>query len=247
MTTSSRKKETAPGSVRDGGRWLIESGIQNLSRDSHLRGGVASWYEMDSEIYPFLYSEITGYALTAFHFLYRLTNDKHYLRAASLAKDWLLRQALHADGGVKTRFYLVRHYVSPNYCFHQGRIYSFDTAMVGYGLLQHYKQTGDVSSLDAAGRIANFLVGRMRRKDGLFHAYFDTISKKCGEDIEKWSDQAGTFHGKLALFFIDYYRLSRNKAYQKVAVMLLDNVLQRLRQFPFFSKFKPLFHMRFKH
>ena len=59
-------------SVRRASDWLTESGIQHDGPDPSLEGGVAAWYEMDAKIYPFLYSEITGYALTAFLFLHRL-------------------------------------------------------------------------------------------------------------------------------------------------------------------------------
>src|SRR3989344_2292070 len=126
-------------SVKKAGRWLLFSGIQNQSRRTQLRGGVAAWYELDRKQYPFLYSEITGYALSALIFLHRVTGKAAYLQRAHLAAQWLLKNALQKDGGVKTRFYLVKHYVSPNYCFHYGRTHAFDAGMVGYGLLQLFK------------------------------------------------------------------------------------------------------------
>ncbi len=48
--------------VQDAGQWLAESGIQSKSRNPVMTGGVSAWYEIHLRRYPFLYSEITGYA-----------------------------------------------------------------------------------------------------------------------------------------------------------------------------------------
>lgn len=210
--------------VKKAADWLCRSGIQNLSRNPKLRGGVASWYEIDAKIYPFLYSEITGYALSTHLFLCRVRSDPKMLRSAHLGAGWLLRNALHADGGLKTRYYLVKHYVSPNYCFYQGRIYAFDTAMAGYGLLQLHKAEPCEEYDEAIRRIASFLLHKMRKKDGSFYPYYDSSARRCDEDLEKWSDQGGTFHAKLALFLIDYHRLTGIPSYRQAATELLDGV-----------------------
>ena len=209
-------------SVLRASNWLTESGIQHRGVDPSLRGGVAAWYEIEEKQYPFLYSEITGYALSALIFLYNIYKDKKYLDRAQLGANWLIQNALHPDGGIKTRFYLVKHYVSPNYCFHYGRIYTFDTAMVGYGLLQLYKIIPKEEYRTAIEKISVFLIQKMRAKDGTFYPYYDSKDKKFKEDLEKWSDQRGTFHAKLALFFIDYYRLTCNPVYKKYAASLLN-------------------------
>lgn len=205
--------------------WITGSGIQHKGSDPSLRGGVSAWYEIDEKIYPFLYSEITGYALTTFLFLHRIYGQGKFLKSAQDASNWLIQNALHADGGVKTRFYLVKHYVSPNYCFHHGRIYSFDTAMVGYGLLQYFKVSKEEKTLRAVEKILDFLTTRMRKKDGAFYPYFDSKTKKCGEDLEKWSDHGGAFHGKLALLFVDTYRLLKIPDHRKIAAKLLEGCL----------------------
>lgn len=209
--------------------WLLGSGIQNGGRDPKLKGGVSAWYELEEKLYPFLYSEITGYAVSTFMFLYHIHKKNSFLQRASSAAEWLLKNALHTDGGLKTRLYLVKHYVSPNYSFDQGRIYSFDTAIVGYGLLQLYKTDPKLEYLQAVQRILYFLTRRMRKKGGDFYPYFDPIKKKCGEDLGKWSDQAGSFHAKLALLFIDYHRLTGDEFYRKSAIDLLD-VVKKFQQ-----------------
>ncbi len=206
--------------------WLLRSGIQNVSADKKLRGGVAAWYEPDKKIYPFLYSEITGYALSAWMFLHRIHPDAKFVRHARLAAGWLMRNALLKEGGVKTRLYLVNHYVSPNYCFYFGRVYSFDAAMVGYGLLQFFKTSKDPHCLQSVQKILEFLVTVMKRKDGTYEAYYDSQKKRCSEDFDKWSDQGGSFHAKLALLFIDYYEVTNDENYKKLAGQLLDTVMK---------------------
>ncbi len=206
--------------------WLGHSGIQNTSRNKKMRGAVSAWYELDKKIYPFLYSEITGYALSTWMFLYRITSDERFLRQARVAAGWLVDNALHRDGGVRTRFYLVKRYVSPNYCFHHGRVYAFDTAMVGYGLLQLFNKVKEERFLKAVQQILGFLIRRMKKRDGMYYSYFDSKKKRCGENFEKWSDQAGSFHAKLALLYIDYYRTTGIELYKTEAVDLLDTVIK---------------------
>ncbi len=223
--------QTISSAIEKASRWLTDSGIQNLSRDKRLRGGVAAWYELDKKIYPFLYSEITGYALSTFMFLHRLKPEGRWMRHAELAADWLTENALHKDGGVKTRFYLVKRYVSPNYCFHYGRVYAFDAAMVGYGLLQLCRTSKRAEHyLEAVRRIIGFLCARMRRNDGSFYPYYDSHKRRCEEDPEKWSDQAGAFHAKLALFFVDHHRFTADPDSKQYALGLLDAALKEQRK-----------------
>ncbi len=208
-------------------KWLLASGIQNKSKNRALSGGVAAWYELDQHIYPFLYSEITGYALSAFVFLKRIHKNEAYVRAAIQAARWLSEQAFQPSGGVKTRLYLVKHYVSPNYCFHIGRVYAFDTGMVGYGLLQLYKETRDERYRTLAERNLNFLIKVLRKKNGSFSPFSDASGKSYPEDMEKWSDQEGAFHAKIALFLIDFYRLSGDKKILGCAETLLKAAITK--------------------
>ena len=99
---------SSQNAVRLAGRWLKQSGIQ------HKNGGVAAWYEADTGLYPFLYSEITGYAISTYLFLNTVRRDPQAIRAAHRAASWLIRSAAAPKGGVKTRLYLVKNYESPN-------------------------------------------------------------------------------------------------------------------------------------
>ena len=74
--------------------------------------------------------------------------------------------------------------------------------------------------------MTEFILSHMNRKDGLFFAYYDSIPKRLGEDYEKWSDQSGSFHAKLALLFIDLWRETRNPKLRDVTRRLLDTYLK---------------------
>lgn len=213
-------------SVRCAAHWLLYSGIQHLTSNEKLKGGVACWYELGQKQYPFLYSEITGYALSALCFLFRIYREQIFLQRAVLAVSWLIQNALHSNGGIRTRLYLVKDYVSPNYCFNYERIYAFDTSMVGYGLVQFYQKQPSKLVGDAIEKIAHFLITQMRRADGSFHPYYDAKTGRCDEDLDKWSDQRGTFHAKCALFFTDLYKSTRTELYRKVAFGLLESAVE---------------------
>lgn len=207
-------------------RWLLHSGTQNLSRNSKTRGGFAAWYEIDTNQYPFLYSEITGYALTTLVYLHAQKPDRLLVRRAELAAEWLRRCARLPKGGVKTRYYLVKDYETPNYSFQHGRVYTFDTAIVGYGVLQLYKLSKKKKYLDWVWEMTDFMTSKMRRADGLFHAYYDSVPARTGEDFEKWSDQAGSFHAKLALLLVDLWRITRDPRLKQLTRSLLDASLR---------------------
>lgn len=224
------RKSGNPQSVLQAGQWLLGSGIQHRGPQKNLKGGVSAWYELDKKIYPFLYSEITGYALSTLVFLNRIHPHKKWIEHAQLAAQWLSKNAIQKNGGVKTRLYLVKHYVSPNYSFDQGRVYAFDTAMVGYGLMQLYRLCPTQPVLDSAQRVLNFLIGSMRKEQSIFYPYYDSKRNKCGEDFGKWSDQAGSFHVKCALFLIDAYRLLGIAACQKASTALLNAALKQQKR-----------------
>lgn len=211
--------------VAEVSRWLLGSGIQSRARKAREAGGVAAWYEIAQRRYPFLYSEITGYMITTLMFLYRYRPDRAWLKSAEAAADWLVGHAFHPSGGVRTRYYLVRHYTTPNYSFHAGRLYAFDTAMVGYALIQLYKVQPKVRYWGCITRMHDFLLNHLYSKNSIPYAYLDPESGRGGEDPDKWSDQVGAFHAKIALFHIDFYRMTGHPRHRLEAIRLLDAVL----------------------
>jgi hypothetical protein len=80
-------------------RWMLTSGIQADN------GGVHAWHDLKDGNNSYLYSEITGYAMTTLLFLFRLYKDEIFLEKARSAAKWIVDEALHSCGGVKTRLY----------------------------------------------------------------------------------------------------------------------------------------------
>ncbi len=224
MTKSKTPNAAAIYDVAD---WLLNSGVQSRSIKPDMKGGVAAWYELSQRQYPFLYSEITGYAITTHMFMHRIQKDPAWVQAAEAAAEWLVNKAYHKVGGVRTRYYLVKNYRAPNYSFSTGRIYAFDTAMAAYGLLQLYKVNPQKHSWKAIEQSHDFL-GKVLQtnKNGNPYPYWEVNTKKVGQDLSKWSDQTGGFHAKLALFFIDYYRVTRKNEDKKLAIQLLDAMVK---------------------
>ena len=79
--------------------WLVFSGIQDQSKEEIKHGGVYAWFDKDINSYAFLYSEITGYALTWFTYQYIATNKDVYRVKAEEAFKWLTEQALDKKSG----------------------------------------------------------------------------------------------------------------------------------------------------
>src|SRR5260370_42504323 len=69
------------------GAWFLESGIQEAN------GGVARYYLADAQENRAISTEITGYAISAFVYLYSSTRDQRYLDAAAMSAEFLKRFA----------------------------------------------------------------------------------------------------------------------------------------------------------
>lgn len=195
--------------------WLLNSGIQSQE------GGFYAWQNMEDNSLSYLYSEITGYAITTMCFLYSITKDNAYINSAKRAAQWIMQDALDQSGGVLTRKY-VKDPVG-HYSFERGNIYSFDCAMVAFGLLKLYKITGDAACLKCAEKIIGFLNDKMLKSDGLYYPIFDTRSALVQEDGKKWSTQSGSFHCKLALSLCELADIKNDPSYNVKAKRLIDS------------------------
>ena len=144
--------------------WMKLSGIQNATEKNYF-GGVHAWYDLDRENFTFLYSEITGYAVTWYVSKYTETNEQVWLQKAKHAANWLIEQALdESNGGVL--------------CRHDGDkwrplICSFDNGMCLNGLCNIYKSTREEKYLFAAQKIADNLIKKLGKADGSYFNEFD--------------------------------------------------------------------------
>ncbi|MDD5556322.1 MAG: hypothetical protein PHN82_03625 [bacterium] len=201
-------------------RWLLESGIQSPG------GGFHAWFDLDAGRPSFLYTEITGYGITTLLLLARVSGDRGPVARAVRAAEWILSAAAHPCGGVLTRLYAGGEDADPLYSFEGGRVFSFDTAMVLYGMVLLARETGERRFLDAARSMALFLTDRMQAADGSLLPVFD--GRRGAPFIpggSKWSDQAGPFHAKAALGLVEIFRDTGENRYRDSAVRLCDFAL----------------------
>lgn len=204
------------------GDWISNSGIQK--KDS----GVYAWYDIDKKEYGFLYSEITGYYITANLFLYKSYGDKKYIEKARKSADWLIKNALSDCGGIKTRLNKDDEKSDPVYSFSGGNIFSFDTGMVCFGMIELYKFTKDLKYLNTAIKMADFLIDKMQNNNGSFTSIYNERNKRRIDLFEKWSDQPGSFHSKLALGFTSLFEVTRNTKYRDSAISVCEFALTKM-------------------
>lgn len=209
--------------------WLMNSGVQNMTDDERYRGGVNGWYDMVTHDYGFLYSEISGYAITTLYHLYVKTGDREYLERAQLIGEWMLKVAMHRCGGVKTRLYY-RPYEALSegeqfYAFRNEVIFTFDTGIVLEGLINLYKATRERKYLEAALHMGEFILG-MQRSDGFFdYAMNGETGETVKDDFGRWSRQHGAYHAKSITGLIDLYKLTGDDIYRAAAIRFCDAAL----------------------
>lgn len=213
-------------SIQRASDWLLRSGIQNRSSNNRLNGGVASWYDRDTTTYPYLYSEISGYAITGMLFLNRLFPNELYVQRARLAANWLINHSLDRHGGFKTRLYLSKKNFHRDYDFQNGRMYTFDTAVIAYSILQLYRLTNETQYLDVVKKSLSFLSNHAAKGDGTYWPFLDPKGMKCKEDPSKWSNQSGSYHSKLAFLYTDYQALTGDGSYEGLNLALAERVLR---------------------
>jgi rhamnogalacturonyl hydrolase YesR len=196
--------------------WLLNSGIQSEE------GGFYSWYNLKDKSYAYLYSEITGYAITALVFLSKINRDSIFIKKAESAADWILRYAIHPCGGVKTRLYKNDDKADASYSFSGENIFSFDTGMVLYGMASLYNATGKEKFLGIAERLALFIIDKMQNKDGSLSAVYNAKTDELINTYDKWSNQAAGFHAKACLGLVELFSITNNKRYSESAIRLCE-------------------------
>jgi len=207
--------------VRLGKNWLINSGIQSAP------GGFYAWIDLDAQSPSFLYSEITGYAITTLLFLNRLSPEGVLIDRAQNAADWLLREAMHPCGGFKARAYQDGINADPLYSFNSENIFSFDSGMVLYGLVNLYKQTKQDKLLSSCRECADFLINKMQNPDGSFNSIFSAKTNVNINPGDKWSSQPGSFHAKIALGLTDLFEITNEIRYRESAIKVCEFALTK--------------------
>ena len=193
--------------------WLLHSGIQRTDPTLGIPGGVHAWFDRARGTYSFLYSEITGYAITSLVHLYSRQADPFYLERAELAADWLIKEAMEPNGAVLCR----QHNTGWD-----RTLYAFDAGMGMNGLVNLYKRTAKPRHLAAARTIGDWLTASMQRSDGGFFSKFNSETQEPHNTGEKWSTISGSFLVKLAIGLLNLDDATGDGRYAEAAKKLCE-------------------------
>ena len=174
------------------GRWLVDSGIQEKD------GGVARYYRADLQENRPVSTEITGYAVSTFTYLYSLTGNAVYLESAGRAASFLTNVAwdpaleifpFECPEGAGERF-----------------AYFFDCGIIIRGLLSLWRVFGAGDILEIAKRCGRSMATSFAAPDGEFHPILYLPGKRPFPRSDQWSKLPGCYQLKSALAWHDLYQ-----------------------------------------
>ena len=219
---------------KDNVEWLLHSGIR--IRNGPKKGAMYGWKNLNPPSYPFIYNEITGYAITSFLYIYSKLGEPEALQAAKNSANWIVKNVRNSSSSSSSYLLPAGSIETDN--FNQkgdlsNQIYAFDNGMVIIGLLNLYKAINDINLLKYAEKMAKSLIERffdgsklIAVLDRLYRPITNNTSNlnddsSNGDDI-KWSTISGAYHCKLSLALLDLSLLTRNDMYSKVSNSLCE-------------------------
>lgn len=231
MSDISKLQTNSNQIFNDNVRWLLYSGIR--IKNGSNRGAVYGWKNLEPPSYPFIYSEITGYAITSYVYIYSELLNYEVLSAAKDCAYWLIQNI--SKNKSSTISLLPAGVIEvPN--FNQkgdlsNQIYAFDNGMVVIGLLNLYKVTKDKNLLTAAEKIAKSLVDVFfdgSKLVAVLDRSYNTISSDSFKDNYgiKWSSVSGPYHSKLSLCLLELSSLTNNNYYAAISDSLCKFALK---------------------
>lgn len=204
--------------------WLTRSDVRCAREGSAGHGGVMQGYNWQERSYPFVYSEITGYAVSALVNAYRWTGEGEYLRLARESAGFLLR-APNGSGGGSTRGAVLHSLSVPDLRWRQ-QLYSFDAAMCLQGLLDLNAVVPRPEVRERAEAIGRWLVAEMQQESGAFLAMRDAGSGEWSpsDEGDQFGD-GGCLHAKHAIGLLKLGAATGEERYVDAARRVCDWVL----------------------
>jgi hypothetical protein len=192
--------------IHAAGRWFLQSGIQEAN------GGVARYFRSDLGQNAPISTEITGYAVSFFFFLYERTGDAAYREAGVRAARFLTRTAWDP------KLEIFPFELPPE------RAYFFDCGIIVRGLLSAWRATGDSEFRDTAiagGRsmLADFSAG------DTFHPILALPEKRPLAWEARWSAHPGCYQLKSALAWHELFQITGAPEFQCGYETALDAAL----------------------
>jgi len=197
--------------------WLLHSDIRIKSGEN--MGALYGWKNLNPPSFPFIYSEITGYAITFFSWISSELGNPDGLVAAEQASDWIIRNTHSSLLFARPQGNLDK----PNDL--SNTLYSFDNSMIVIGLLSLYKLTNKISHLQLAEKMAKTIIERFFDGEKLvprLDESFESVKPVKEKGIVKWSTISGAYHCKLSLGLLELARLTKNEKYSQVSDSLCD-------------------------
>jgi uncharacterized protein YyaL (SSP411 family) len=204
--------------------WLSQSDIRQVDGDPIARGGVKQGYNWQERAYPFIYSEITGYAISALVNAYRWTDDEDYVALARQSAGFLLRVQKLAEGEIVRG--AVPHGLSLPGLALRPQYYSFDAAMCLQGLLDLIAVEPAQEIQQSARAIGDWLLERMQQDSGAFLSMYDAETDEWHQERDDVFGDGGSLHAKHAIGLLKLSEETGEDRYAAAAQRVCDWVLR---------------------
>jgi uncharacterized protein YyaL (SSP411 family) len=203
--------------------WLVNSEVRQPANAPKGLGGVKQGYNWKIRNYPYVYSEITGYAVSCFVNTYHWSGQTQYLDLAHQSAQFLLdiqdqtdHQALH--GAIPQGLSLPNLEVLPQY-------HSFDAAMCLQGLLDLNTIEPTPELRQSAQLIGDWLVTQMQQASGAFLSRYNATTGERTHNTGQVFDDGSCLHAKHAIGLLKLGRLTGDDRYTNAARRVCDWVL----------------------
>ncbi len=201
--------------------WLDQSAVRHPS--GRAAGGVSQGYNWQEHSYPFVYNEITGYAISIFVCAYRWTGQEHYLQHAQQAAHYLLQEQV-TDKASRLYGSLPQGLRLPEMALIR-EYFSFDVAMCIQGMLDlHFTQTTP-AMLESAMLMGDWLIEQMQQPNGSFRALYDAEADTWEHLGDQFFDDFGCLHSKHAIGLVKLFESSGEQRFATAARKVCDWVL----------------------
>lgn len=202
--------------------WIVSSGIQTE------HGNFSGYYDSRKKEYAFAYPEATGYGILSLLGLAKRDRNPggKYIEKAKDAGAWILKQMhdLKLDVLPARHYYDFKNFTVPE---HQKYCYAFDNGIIIHGLSELYTTTGEKKYLEAAEKMAKFLIDVFKIDTEHPFVCYDQARKTAINPGIDWSTVSGPFLAKISEAFISLFKHTGDKKYLKTAISLCDRALEK--------------------
>ena len=215
--------------IDDGIRWMFDSGIYNAEQSAaEIYGGLNAYYDIERGVYPFVYTEITGYSISLFAQLYKYSGNEVFLKRAQSSAKWLI-DVMRYSGEDKN----ARGSFAWAYDFTEGKqlkAYSFDCGVCTKAFLDLHEVTHDDQYLAQTKETLDWLTQVMQNEDGSLKASYNWSLKRSLSVPSIWYENSGCLHAKMCIPLAFGSKTLNDPSLIKLAEVLLHEALKLQRR-----------------